>query len=65
MTKKEILLKMATILPNSVPKFGIPQSAPGLINKIPKLTNINFNAKKISTNIPGGALRISKVITNG
>jgi|WetSurMetagenome_2_1015567.scaffolds.fasta_scaffold723023_2 hypothetical protein len=63
MTKKEILQKMANLMP--IPKIGTPRGTPGLITKIPKPTNINFNAKKISTNVPGGSLKTSKVITNG
>lgn len=65
MTKKEVLLKVANLLPNLVPKIGTPKGTPGLITKAPKPTNINFNAKKISTSVPGGSLKTSKVITNG
>lgn len=66
MKKKDILQKIANLTLNAIPKFGIPAGTPGLIkkNKIP-LTNINFNAKKISTKVPGGALKTSKIITNG
>ena len=65
MTKKEILQKIASLIPSRVPKIGTPRGTPGLIDKDENPTKINFQAKKISTKIPGGALQTSKVITNG